>query len=595
MEVKCVGDYDLICPISLEGFSQTYLAEHRFLKKEVVVKLIKSLHSSSIDFLIKTFNSIDHPHLIKPLMCEKEEQYLFLVYEPYLDSKNRSLNLQDFLNAHEIFSEEIVFSLLSDIASALDYIKSHRIGFANLKPSNILLQNITRDALYVGLIDFVSFPEIRLQDLPTNLMEKFIPAWANRSAEAKEDLLGRYEISRAFMPPEIKHNGCDPYEMNAYAFGVLAYLLLTKSIPGPMMVLPSKLGLKLFNWDFLVTQCLQIKPTDRPKSLKGLMEEVQRKTFDSLKKEPIKVQEIVSEIQKATTIKVHELNSSQELKPVLKAQELIRPTFDPDPAQIFHTESMIAPYRPKEIEQLEVLPIQTDMVIIPEGEYTRGSNEGARDERPAHRVFLNSFAMDIHPVTNEQFVRFLEAMGGEKDSHNNDLVRLRESRIKRSGGKLIIESGYAKHPVVGVSWYGALGYAKWVGKRLPTEAEWEVASRSLKPDMIYPTGLNIERTHANFFSADTTPVMSYPPIEIGLFDMAGNVYEWCHDWYDYNFYESSLQEPTNPKGPAQGVYRVLRGGCWKSLKDDLRCSHRHRNNPGTVNKTYGFRCAADVE
>ena len=100
---------------------------------------------------------------------------------------------------------------------------------------------------------------------------------------------------------------------------------------------------------------------------------------------------------------------------------------------------------------------------------------------------------------------------------------------------------------------------------------------------------------ANYFSADTTPICSYPPSELGLYDMAGNVYEWCLDWYDYNYYERSVQEPDNPIGPRQGVYRVLRGGCWKSLKEDLRCSRRHRNNPGTVNGTYGFRCAADVQ
>ena len=117
------------------------------------------------------------------------------------------------------------------------------------------------------------------------------------------------------------------------------------------------------------------------------------------------------------------------------------------------------------------------MVIIPGGTKYRGSHDGNRDEMPRHHITLASFAIDIHPVTNEQFVRFLEVMGGEKDSNHNDIIRLRDSRIKRSGGKLSIESGYAKHPVVGVTWYGAVAYAKWVGKRLPTEAEWEIAAR----------------------------------------------------------------------------------------------------------------------
>ena len=158
-----------------------------------------------------------------------------------------------------------------------------------------------------------------------------------------------------------------------------------------------------------------------------------------------------------------------------------------------------------------------------------------------------------------------------------------------------IESGYAKHPVVGVSWYGAVAYAKWIGKRLPTEAEWETACKGGEDLHIYPTGSEIEKHQANFFSSDTTSVMSYPANDYGLYDMVGNVYEWCQDWYGYNYYEASMQEPDQPQGPLQGVYRVLRGGCWKSLKEDLRCSHRHRNNPGCENRTYGFRCAADAE
>ncbi len=233
------------------------------------------------------------------------------------------------------------------------------------------------------------------------------------------------------------------------------------------------------------------------------------------------------------------------------------------------------------------------MKVIEGGTFLRGSLEGSRDETPSHKVILNPYAIDIHPVSNEQFILFLEAMGGEKDNDNHDIIRLKDSRIKKVGGRLIVEAGYLQHPVVGVSWYGALAYAKWIGKRLPTEAEWEVAAYG-GSYQIYPTGLKIDKTEANFFSSDTMPVMTYQPNLYGLYDMAGNVYEWCQDWYGYDYYETVVHEPFDPKGPLQGVYRVLRGGCWKSLKEDLRCAHRHRNNPGISNSTYGFRCAADV-
>ncbi len=453
----------------------------------------------------------------------------------------------------------------------------------------------------------------------------------------------------AFMAPEQKlgsKEGGSP-KSDVYSFGILAYFLLMGYLPEGYFKMPSSRGDLTRDWDLLIQATLRQSPLERPDSLTALLEQIARKELSDIEPSidkispspspappepppaPKKVEPtspsygyasstVLSSLEQRLTqtgavSRVNPIKKPEIHKPEpqvaasepanvsatatidIKPSEFKKPEFEDNPGAIFQTPKIVEPYKPQLKEVKNVEPLMTEMVIIPGGEYLRGSNIGARDEKPRHKIVMDTFALDVHPVTNEQFVRFLEVMGSEKNADNNDMILLKDSRIKRFGGKLIIESGYSKHPVVGVSWYGAQAYALWIGKRLPTEAEWEVAASLGKEDRIYPLGLNIERSQANFFSSDTTPVMSYPPNESGLYDLAGNVYEWCEDWYGYNYYETSLHEPFNPKGPAQGVYRVLRGGCWKSLVEDMRCSHRHRNNPGTMNKTYGFRLAADVK
>ena len=109
-------------------------------------------------------------------------------------------------------------------------------------------------------------------------------------------------------------------------------------------------------------------------------------------------------------------------KPIIKPQEIDRPKYEPDPGSIFQKELNVSFYQPKKIEVLEVEPLLTEMVIIRGGTFARGSNEGGRDEMPRHKVNISNFAMDIHPVTNEQFLRFLTAMGGEKDKNKHILL-----------------------------------------------------------------------------------------------------------------------------------------------------------------------------
>lgn len=627
MDRKVFGDYTILKQIGQGCLGTVYLAEHRFIKKHYALKVLPESVSADKAFIqrfekeMAALGNLDHPNIVKIHNVSFANGYYFLVMDCIVDPYGETTNLGEYLRVHQCKMQEGEFvTILSQIASALDYAHQRKIGDQFLIHRGLKLNNILVGKqeggfrVYIsdfGLTHVIGEGEVLTRTYETLGQALCLDIHGAQDMGKLSKLHASFLQNYAFLAPEQKdllsRHLLTP-KVDTYAFGVLAYYLITRKYPEGLFPMPSKLGLNLqFDWDGLLHKCLQYNPNVRASQLVEVVNHLKvvpalavctaapvAKQQQSLYGEEKAVAPTQTALLEPRIESIEETVMHQP-KPVLMPTEIQRPSYEEDPASIFQLESTVARYIPKEKELPELEPLLTEMVVIPGGEYYRGSNTGGRDERPRHLIRLNSFAMDIHPVTNEQFVRFVEAMGGEKDVNNNDIIRLRESRIKRVGGKLVIESGYAKHPVIGVSWYGATAYAKWVGKRLPTEAEWEISATAGNPDMIYPTGANIERTQANFFSADTVSVMSYPANYIGLYDMAGNVYEWCQDWYDYSYYEHSSQEPEDPHGPLQGVYRVLRGGCWKSLQDDLRCTHRHRNNPGTINRTYGFRCAADVK
>ena len=248
-----------------------------------------------------------------------------------------------------------------------------------------------------------------------------------------------------------------------------------------------------------------------------------------------------------------------------------------------------------------------EMVLIPAGAFQMGSTREYSNEWPVHTVYLDAFYMDKYEVTNAAYAAFLNAKGkhGEAGVIWYDLAD-GDARISLIGGTYRVDAGYEDHPVVEVSWYGAMAYAQWAGKRLPTEAEWEKAARGGLAGKRYPWGDTIDATKANFWPhvKDTTPVGSYPANGYGLYDMSGNVWEWCLDAYDGGFYRNSPRR--NPIAGANNIAevlneftnnnltndsRVLRGGSWSFTAQDVRVAYRFGSSPSTAHYSGGFRCA----
>jgi formylglycine-generating enzyme required for sulfatase activity len=247
------------------------------------------------------------------------------------------------------------------------------------------------------------------------------------------------------------------------------------------------------------------------------------------------------------------------------------------------------------------LAVQGDeMVLIPGGSFIMGSADGEPDQQPPHEVHIDPFYMDRYPVTNAEYAEFLNIFGnrkegGEKWLDTDSLFSWWLCRIREKGGKFFPERGYENRPVVKVSWHGALAYARWKGKRLPTEAEWEKAARGGLQGQKYVFGNSLTPDQANiggFFAY--RPVGSYPPNGYGLYDMVAQIWQWCSDWYDPSYYQRPPAK--NPQGPENGTVKVLRGGSWFH-KNSWTVAERAFDDPLSYSFCFvtGFRCARDAE
>lgn len=309
------------------------------------------------------------------------------------------------------------------------------------------------------------------------------------------------------------------------------------------------------------------------------------------------------------------------------------------------------------------------MVWIPGGEFMMGGdNEQARaDEYPKHKVKLDGFYMDETEVTNEQFEKFVKATGyvttAEKDVDWNELKKQlppntpKPEPVQLKAASLVFVKtpevvnlvdysqwwqwthgadwrhpqgpqsnivGKEKYPVVHISWDDAVAYSKWAGKRLPTEAEWEYAARGGLKNNVYSWGntpVDSGRYKCNFWQGsfpnnnenldgyeNSAPVRSFSPNGYGLYDMSGNVWEWCSDLYNNSYYDEfkNVNMAMNPKGPARSYdpdepmakKRVMRGGsflCNESYCSGYRNSSRMKSTQDSGMEHLGFRCVMEIK
>jgi formylglycine-generating enzyme required for sulfatase activity len=246
--------------------------------------------------------------------------------------------------------------------------------------------------------------------------------------------------------------------------------------------------------------------------------------------------------------------------------------------------------------------IINDWITVQGGTYQMGSpaGVGSANEHPQHTVTIDSFQISKYEISNVQFTQFLNDIGASSNGSVAGVLyydiggQFNHISYSASNG-FSTDAGYENYPAVNATWNGANAFCQWAGGRLPTEAEWEFAARGGNLSQGYDyAGSNTVGDVAWYQS--NSGIIVHPsgvklPNELGTYDMSGNLYEWCSDWYSSTYYSVSPQN--NPQGPTSGTYKIIRGGSWGSTADLCRVAARLYMMPDQTDADFGFRIARD--
>lgn len=617
--------YEILSLVGRGGIGIVYKAKDYILDEIVALKVLApglSMNQEIVERFkqeTKITRRLIHDNIIRIYDIGKFDSRWYISME-YVEGKD----LKTIIRERGALSVVETTGVIKQVLSALEVVHENHIINRDIKPQNILIRND-------GVVKIGDFSIAKATDL-------------NGLTNPDVMIVGSPEY---MAPEQIKGERIDA-RTDIYSVGIVLYELLTGRLPFESDTLiaiaykqifelplpPKKLNPQIPVWlDNITRKCLAKNPQDRYQQVKELIADLEthrvpridfeqeedkiiisQKTFLKFKK--LIICSIISIFIAIgiTGYLLHKYNKNQNtlqitrkdaidntkkltmLQTKLQELEKIKQELE---TQINTTNEKL---QKTESEKMKLLAeLQTvkplvqkgspsGMILIEAGEFIMGS-DNILDAQPQRKVYVDSFYIDKYEVTNEEYVEFLNSIGKHEGYIDLDSGYC---KIEKINGVYTVKKGYEKYPVVEVSWNGANMYAKWAGKRLPTEAEWEKAARGVDGRK-YPWGDTFDRNKCNTNMRSVMSVGSYPEgaSPYGCQDMAGNVWEWVADWYSSDYYKNSPL--INPQGPHSGTQRVWRGGSWLGNKATTQCDVRNYLSPESTKNTGGFRCAKDYK
>jgi len=319
--------------------------------------------------------------------------------------------------------------------------------------------------------------------------------------------------------------------------------------------------------------------------------------------------------QRDSAVSIYQQLRDQKYFDTLQLRPNLQTLADPASAKSGKTDTPAPPIKPAQRDTAAapiIAAIERSMILVQNDTFLMGDDKSDEaDEKPTHKVFLRNYYMGKTEVTNAQYAAFLNEYRSDKVKNGafagQEMIYEYEWGIQFPGqanaGRYRAQPGYENHPVVNITWYGAVEFCNWISQktgktyRLPTEAEWEYAARGgrrWKEGLTYAGSNNIDEVawYDGNSGSTTHAVGGKKANQLGLQDMSGNVWEWCNDWYDEKYYEQFRDKTAlNPQGPGKGEFAVLRGGSWNYVEDNCRPANRFWVDRDDWYGNVGFRLA----